>query len=74
MAIKGASPRIGTNSTRTRIDFGLALGKTKTPQRLIATGGLSKGDRLTHRFEIGSLSDIDAQVETWLRKAYDLDI
>ena len=61
-------------STRTRIDFGLALRKTKTPKRLIATGGLSKGDRLTHRFEIGSLSDIDAEVKTWLRKAYDLDI
>src|SRR5205085_2586113 len=47
-------------TTQTRIDFGLALGDTKkTPQRLIDTGGIAKKDRITHRFEITSLKDID---------------
>ncbi|MDZ7363919.1 MAG: hypothetical protein ONB46_24875 [candidate division KSB1 bacterium] len=38
-------------STRTRIDFGLALkdAKKKPPQRLLDTGGPGKGDRITHQ-------------------------
>ncbi len=60
-------------STRTRIDFGLALGATKAPKRLIDTGGYKKGDRITHRIEIQSRSDIDADVKRWLKKAYELD-
>jgi hypothetical protein len=61
-------------TTQTRIDFGLALGDTKnTPKRLIDTDGLAKKDRITHRFEITSLNDIDAEVKQWLRKAYDRD-
>jgi uncharacterized protein DUF5655 len=38
-------------STRTRIDLGMALKDTKTPKRLIDTGGFAKKDRITHRFE-----------------------
>ena len=60
-------------STRTRIDFGLALKDTKATGRLIDTGGLAKGDRITHRFEITSLDDIDDEVKQWLRKAYEMD-
>ena len=60
-------------TTRTRIDFGLALGGTKAPKRLIATGGYEKGDRITHRIEISSPSDIDDEVKRWLKKAYELD-
>jgi hypothetical protein len=60
-------------TTRTRIDFGLALGATKTPKRLIGTGGYEKGDRITHRIEILSKDDIDAEVTRWLKKAYELD-
>jgi hypothetical protein len=60
-------------TTQTRIDLGLALGRTKTPRRLIDTGGLAKGDRITHRIPIGSLTDIDDDVKRWLRTAYDLD-
>jgi hypothetical protein len=60
-------------STRTRIDFGLALGATKAPKRLIDTGGYKKGDRITHRIEIQSKGDIDADVKRWLKKAYELD-
>jgi hypothetical protein len=61
-------------TTQTRIDFGLALGDTKkTPRRLIDTGGFAKKDRITHRFEITSLKDIDDEVKKWLRTAYERD-
>lgn len=61
-------------TTQTRIDFGLALGDTKkTPQRLINTGGFEKKDRITHRFEITSLKDIDDEVRRWLKTAYERD-
>lgn len=62
-------------TTRTRIDFGLALAKHKgkLPARLIDTGGLAKKDRITHRIEVSSPSDIDAGLEKWLKIAYDLD-
>ena len=61
-------------TTQTRIDFGLALGDTKkTPKRLIDTGGYAKKDRITHRFEITSLNDIDDEVKRWLKVAYDRD-
>lgn len=61
-------------TTQTRIDFGLALGDTKkTPKRLIDTGGFAKKDRITHRFEITSLQDIDDEVKRWLNVAYERD-
>ena len=61
-------------TTQTRIDFGLALGDTKkTPSRLIDTGGFAKKDRITHRFEITALKDIDNEVKKWLQVAYDRD-
>jgi hypothetical protein len=60
-------------STRTRIDFGLALKDTPAKERLIDTGGLAKKDRITHRIEITSVDDVDAFVEKWLRRAYELD-
>jgi hypothetical protein len=60
-------------TTRTRIDFGLALGKTKTPKRLIDTGGLAKGDRITHRIPLSSIAEIDDEVKRLLKTAYDLD-
>ena len=60
-------------TTRTRIDLGLALRDTKTPRRLIDTGGFAKKDRITHRIEITSSKDIDAEVKKWITKAYDMD-
>jgi hypothetical protein len=60
-------------TTRTRIDLGLALKGTKVPKRLIDTGGLAKKDRITHRIEITSLKDIDAEVKKWLKTAYEMD-
>lgn len=62
-------------STRTRIDFGLSLGKHEgdLPERLIDTGGKAKGDRITHRIPITSIEEIDDEVRHWLKVAYDLD-
>ena len=60
-------------STKTRIDFGLALKDTSATGRLIDTGGFAKKDRITHRIEITSPADIDAFVEKWLRRAYAMD-
>ncbi|NUO80031.1 DUF4287 domain-containing protein [candidate division KSB1 bacterium] len=61
-------------TTRTRIDFGLALkgAKKKPPKRLTDTGGLAKGDRITHCFAITTLGDIDEEVRQWLKIAYEL--
>jgi hypothetical protein len=60
-------------TTRTRIDLGFALGDTAATGRLIDTGGFQKKDRITHRIPIASLEEIDAEVEEWLKTAYDRD-
>lgn len=61
-------------STRTRIDFGLALGplvkaKEELPDRLIDTGGFEKKDGITHRIAIESEGDIDREVARWAKRA-----
>jgi hypothetical protein len=62
-------------TTRTRIDLGLALRSSprKIPSRLIDTGGLKKGDRITHRIPLAALAEIDEEVRGWLQTAYQLD-
>jgi hypothetical protein len=60
-------------TTRTRIDLGFALKATPAGGRLIDTGGLAKGDRITHRIPITSLGEIDDEVKHWLKVAYDMD-
>jgi hypothetical protein len=60
-------------ATRTRIDLGLALKNTQAAGRLLDTGGLAKGDRITHRIAITKLEEIDDEVRRWLKTAYDLD-
>jgi hypothetical protein len=60
-------------ATRTRVDLGVALGTTRTPPRLVPTGGLEKGDRITHRIALGRPEEVDAEVRRWLRIAYELD-
>ena len=50
-------------ATRTRVDFGFALGARKREGRLIETGGYAKKDRITHRIGIESLDQIDAEVQ-----------
>ena len=62
-------------TTKTRIDLGFALKSHtgKLPKRLIDTGGLKKGDRITHRIPLADVSDIDDEVKKWLKVAYELD-
>lgn len=62
-------------TTNSRIDLGLSLThfKGKLPKRIIDTGGAAKKDRITHRIELKSASEIDAEVKKWLKTAYDLD-
>ncbi len=60
-------------TTRTRIDLGLALRDTKTPKRLIDTGGFAKKDRITHRIEISSMEEFGAEAKRWMRVAYEMD-
>lgn len=62
-------------TTQTRIDLGFCFLniKKKPPKRFIDTGGAKKGDRITHRVEITSPAQIDAEVKNWLKTAYDLD-
>jgi hypothetical protein len=60
-------------STRTRIDFGLALGNTKAAGRLVDTGGYAKKDRITHRIEVATVADIDAGLKRWLERSYKRD-
>jgi len=62
-------------TTKTRIDLGFALKsyQGKLPKRLLDTGGLQKGDRITHRIPLTSVAEIDDEVQKWMRIAYDLD-
>ncbi|MGC1494076.1 MAG: DUF5655 domain-containing protein, partial [Candidatus Acidiferrum sp.] len=62
-------------TTNARIDLGLALThyQGKLPKRLVDTGGLAKKDRITHRIELNSADEIDAEVKKWLKTAYELD-
>src|SRR5882724_4987023 len=63
-------------TTNTRLDLGLALTqyKGRLPKRLVDTGGLPKKDRITHRIELKSASEIDQEVEKWLKIAYGNDL
>jgi hypothetical protein len=62
-------------TTNSRIDFGLCFTtyKGKLPKRLIDTGGLAKKDRITHRIELTSPTQIDDDLLKWLKLAYSLD-
>jgi len=55
-----------------KIELGLALGTTKVSGSVISTGGLSKGDRITHKIPITSLKDFGSAEKKWLKKAFDL--
>ncbi len=60
-------------ATRTRIDFGLALGDTPAAGRLLSTGGYEKKDRITHRIAVSRHEDIDTFLKEWLAVAYARD-
>jgi hypothetical protein len=40
---------------------------------LIDTGGAAKKDRITHKIEVTSVDQVDAELVKWLQVAYDLD-
>ncbi len=62
-------------ATKTRLELGLCLKGYNgiLSPRLIDTGGLQKGDRITHRFHLASGEMPDAEMLEWLRIAYELD-
>lgn len=60
-------------ATSKRIDLGLALGDEPFTARLVDTGGRAKRDRITHRVSLTTLTDIDLQVNRWLKEAYGRD-
>lgn len=57
-------------STRTRVDIGLNLGKTKAAGRLEASGSFSA--MFSHRVRIESVREVDNELIKWLLLAYDL--
>jgi hypothetical protein len=60
-------------TTNTRVDLGLCLRERKVPKRAIPTGGLQKGDRITHRIEILNTDDFDDEAKRILKLAYAQD-
>ncbi len=62
-------------TTRTRIDLGLALKGIEHPTSasVLDTGGLARGDRITHRIPLEALDEITDEVRDWLDRAYALD-
>jgi hypothetical protein len=56
-------------STRTRLDLGLILPGREAAGRLEASGSFNA--MFTHRVKLAGVDDIDAEVEGWLRAAYD---
>lgn len=59
-------------STRTRIDFGFALKDTPASGRLKDTGGLAKGDRITHQIPLTTVEEVDEEVKRFLLAAYEM--
>lgn len=60
-------------ATKSRLDFGFALGSMKAEGRLISTGGLEKKNRITHRIPVASKSDIQGDIKRFLKIAYTND-
>jgi Domain of unknown function (DUF5655)/Domain of unknown function (DUF4287) len=61
-------------TTNSRIDVGFAFKDLKPSGKLISTGGFEKGDRITHRIPVASLTEIDTEVKKWLKHAYEMDV
>lgn len=59
-------------TTRTRLDVGFSLPGTAPQGRLVEAKGLGS-DRITHRIGLESLDQIDAELEGWLKAAYEQD-
>jgi len=57
-------------STKTRVDVGLRLPGAAATERLRAAGSFGSGN-ITHRVALASQDEVDAELEGWLRAAYD---
>ena len=57
-------------STRTRVDLGLRLDAVPPEGRLGAAGSFGSGS-ITHRIGLTAPEDVDDDVRSWLRLAYD---
>jgi hypothetical protein len=57
-------------TTATRIDLGLILKEIPTTERLESAASFNA--LFTHRVRVNTIDDVDAQVITWLKQAYDL--
>jgi len=58
--------------SNTKIELGLALGNTKAGGPVVSTGGLAKGDRITHKIPILTSQDFGTEARKWLERAYAL--
>ena len=61
-------------ATKTRLELGLCLkGFTGAlSPRLVDTGGLQKGDRITHRFQLSPGEMPDAEMVEWMEVAHNI--
>lgn len=57
-------------STKTRADLGLALPNTEPSERLVASTNFGSGS-ISRRVALASVDDVDAEIEGWLRQAYE---
>ncbi|MHA7842871.1 MAG: DUF5655 domain-containing protein [Winogradskyella sp.] len=57
-------------ATKTRIDLGLKLPKKPIGDRLGDSGPF--GTMCTHRVQLTSVDDVDSELISWMREAYDL--
>lgn len=56
-------------STRTRVDLGINLKGTPARGRLEASGSFNA--MVSHRVRLENKTDVDAELKSWLKKAYD---
>lgn len=59
-------------ATKTRIDLGFKLKDKPIGERLENSGPF--GTMCTHRVRISSLEDIDAELKSWIKEAYDKSV
>jgi hypothetical protein len=57
-------------STKTRVDVGLRLPGVEATERLADAGSFGSGN-ITHKVALAAPEDVDAELEGWLRVAYD---
>jgi predicted transport protein len=57
-------------STKTQVDVGLRLPGVAAAERLRDAGSFGSGN-ITHRVALASVAEVDAELEGWLRSAYE---